>query len=84
MIPQNMRVPASSVIRSLFEGDGERDASGREDLGDRSDSKGKRLKGRAVAVEARKLADRVIAIVQPVEPVRMKPERPKAKTLFEE
>jgi hypothetical protein len=33
MIPQNMRVPGSSVIRSLFEADGERDAANREDLG---------------------------------------------------
>jgi hypothetical protein len=84
VIPQNMRVPASSVIRSLFEADGERDAANREDLSDWSDSKGKRLEGRAVAVEARKVADRVIAIVQPVEPVRPKPQRPKVKTLFEE
>jgi hypothetical protein len=79
-----MRVPQASVIRSLFEADGERDASSREDLGGWSDSKGKRLEGRAVAVEARKVADRVIAIVQPVEPVRPKSERPKVKTLFEE
>jgi hypothetical protein len=84
LIPQNMRVPASSVIRSLFEADGERDATSREDLGDWSDSKGKRLEGRTVAVEARKVADRVIALVQPVEPVRPKPQRPKAKSLFEE
>lgn len=34
MIPQNMRVPESSVIRSLFETEGERDAACREDLGD--------------------------------------------------
>ena len=73
VIPQNMRVPESSVIRSLFEADGERDAAKREDLGMWSDSKGKRLEGRAVAVEARKVADRVIAIVQPVEPVRLRP-----------
>jgi hypothetical protein len=84
VIPQNMRVPASSVIRSLFQADSEREASDREDLGMWSDSKGKRLKGRAVAVEARKVADRVIAIVQPVEPVRLKPQRPKVKSLFEE
>lgn len=84
VIPQNMQVPAASVIRSLFEADGERDASGREDLGTWSDSKGKRLDGRAVAVEARKVADRVIAIVQPVEPVRPKSQRPKVKGLFEE
>jgi hypothetical protein len=79
-----MRVPGSSVIRSLFEADGERDATSREDLAMWSESKGKRLEGRAVAVEARKVADRVLAIVQPVEPVRPKPQRPKVKTLFEE
>jgi hypothetical protein len=84
VIPQNMRVPASSVIRSLFEADGERDAANREDLGDWSDSKGNRLVGRGVAVEARKVFNRVIAIVQPVEPVRVKKQRPKAKTLFED
>jgi hypothetical protein len=84
LIPQNMRVPTSSVIRSLFEAHDERDAASREDLGDWSDSKGKRLEGRAVAVEARKVADRVIAIGQPVEPVRPKPQRPKVKSLFEE
>ncbi len=84
VIPQNMRVPASSVIRSLFQADSEREASDREDLGLWSDSKGKRLKGRGVAVEARKVADRVIAVVQPVEPVRPKPQRPKVNTLFGE
>jgi hypothetical protein len=84
VIPQNMRVPATSVIRSLFEADGERNAASREDLGDWSDSKGKRLEGRSVAVEARKVADRVIAIVQPVEPVRPKAQRPKVKSLFDE
>src|SRR5262249_48355346 len=84
VIPQNMRVPQSSVIRSLFEADGERDAASREDLGGWSDSKGKRLEGRGVAVGARRGADRVLAIVQPVEPVRPKPQRPKVKTLFEE
>jgi hypothetical protein len=42
------------------------------------------LEGRAVAVEARKMANRVIAILQPVEPVRSKRQRPKVKTLFVE
>ena len=84
VIPQNMRVPESSVIRSLFEADGEREASSREDLGIWSDSKGKKLDGRVVAVEARRVFDRVIAIVQPVEPVRPKPQRPKVKSLFED
>jgi hypothetical protein len=32
IIPQNMQVPASSMIRSLFEADGERDAANRENL----------------------------------------------------
>jgi hypothetical protein len=45
---------------------------------------GKKLEQRAMAVEARKVADRVIAIVQPVEPVRPKPQRPQVKGLFEE
>lgn len=83
VIPQNMRMPESSVIRSLFDDDGKRDAAGREDLS-WWESKGKRLEGRADAVEARKVADRVIAIVQPVEPVRPKPQRPKVKSLFED
>jgi len=41
------------------------------------ESKGKKLEGRAVTVEARKVADRVIAIVQqPVEPVLPKGRHP--------
>ena len=84
VIPQNMRVPESSVISSLFKAIGERDNTSREDMGIWSDSKGKRLEGRAVAVEVRKVAERVIAIVQPVEPVRPKPQRPKPKSWFEE
>ncbi len=47
-------------------------------------SQGKKQPGRAVAVEARRVADRVIAVVQPVEPVRQQPQRPKMKGLFEE
>ncbi len=39
-------------------------------------SQGKKLGRRAVAVEARRVAARVFAIVQPVEPVRQKPKRP--------
>ena len=80
----HLRDPQSLVIRSLFDADGERGVAGREDLGMWSDSKGKRLEGRAVAVEARKVADRVIAVVQPVEAVRPKLQRPKVKTLFGE
>jgi len=36
-----------------------------------------------VAVEARKVANRGIALVQPVESVRPKRQRPKVKGLFE-
>jgi hypothetical protein len=50
VIPQHIRVPESSVIRSLFEADGERDASSREDQDISSDSMGKRLEGCSVAV----------------------------------
>ena len=79
-IPTNMRVPAASVIRRLF--DSGRPAGGHavEDLG-QWESRGKTLEWRAVAVEGRKLADRVIAIVQPVEPVRRKTGE-QAKSMF--
>jgi hypothetical protein len=83
LIPQNMRVPASSVIRSLFEADAERDAAGREDL-EMWESQGWGLDRRAVAVEARKVADRVIAAVQPVEPVRPRSARTVGESLFPE
>jgi hypothetical protein len=52
VIPQYIRVPGSSVIRSLFQADSERDAANGEDLGHWSDSKGKRLYRRSVEVEA--------------------------------
>ena len=44
------------------------------------------LTGRAVAVEARRLADRVIAVVQPVGPWRVTPKRERAEgpSLFSE
>jgi hypothetical protein len=71
VIPTNMRVPEASVILHLF-GVTMGDGSGREDLC-WWESQGKKQPGQAVAVEARRLADRVIAIVQPVEPVRQEP-----------
>lgn len=70
-IPTNMRVPANSVIHRLFDAEPQASGDGLEDL-TQWESKGKPLKARAVAVEGRKVADRVIAIVQPVEPVRRK------------
>ena len=57
-------------------------ATGREDLS-QWESKGKPLEGRAVVVEARKVADRVIAIVQPVEAVRAK-KRQESRSMFSE
>jgi hypothetical protein len=83
VIPTNMRVPEASVIRRLFVAESGSDGLCREDMC-WWESQGKKLEGRAVAVEARRVADRVIAIVQPVEPVRQQTQRPKVKGLFEE
>jgi hypothetical protein len=65
-IPTNMRVPASSVIHGLFFNETEGDGSGEEDLC-WWESQGKTLERCAIAVEARRVPDRVIAIVLPVE-----------------
>lgn len=73
--PTNMRVPESSAIHSLFMSNEMQDGYGNEDLSVWADSKGKRLDQRAVIVECRKLFDRVIAIVQPTEPKRLKLKR---------
>jgi hypothetical protein len=85
VLPNNMRVPEASVIFRLFGDGAARDGGGREDMS-MWESQGKRQDGRAVAVEARRLADRVLAILQPVEPVREKPKakRPEPKSLFDE
>jgi hypothetical protein len=80
-IPTKMRVPADSVIHRLFAADPHTDGSANEDMG-QWESRGKPLEGRAVAVEARKIADRVIAIVQPLEAVRKKPRMPEGRSLF--
>jgi hypothetical protein len=65
-IPTNMRVPVASVIHRLFDAEPLSDGDGQEDLG-QWESQGKPLEGRAVVVEGRKVADRVIAIVQPAD-----------------
>jgi len=70
-IPTNMRVPAASVIHSLFDADPMTDGNGEECLS-QWESQGRSLGRRAVVVEARKVPDRVIAIVQPVEAARAK------------
>ncbi len=82
-IPINMQVPAASVIHRLFVDETAREGACKEDLC-WWESQGKKQPGRAVLVEARRVADRVIAIVQPVEPVRQQPQGPKLKGLFEE
>jgi hypothetical protein len=71
MIPTNMRVPVGSVIHGLFDAEPMTDGNGEECLS-LWESQGKSLPRRAVVVEGRKVGDRVIAIVQPVEAVRRK------------
>ena len=79
-IPKNMRVPRSSVIHRLFAADPLTDADAHEDLS-QWESQGKPLERRAVVVEARKVPDRVIAIVQPTEVRRVK-RKQNSGTLF--
>jgi len=83
VIPANMRVPEASVIRRQFVGESVAEGMGQEDLS-WWESQGRRQDGRAVAVEARRVADRVIAIVQPVEPIQSQPRQPQPKSLFTE
>jgi hypothetical protein len=65
-IPTNMRVPPGTVIHRLFDAEVQANDNASEDLS-QWESRGKSLEQRAVVVEGRKVADRVIAIVQPVE-----------------
>lgn len=76
-IPEKMRVPADSVIHSLFDADPMTDGNGEECLS-HWESQGRSLGRRAVVVEARKVPDRVIAIVQPVEAAKKKREDSKS------
>jgi hypothetical protein len=77
-IPTNMRVPVASVIHRLFDAGPQTSGDGNEDLS-QWETKGKPLEGRAVVVEGRKVADRVIAIMQPVEAVRGKKREERAE-----
>ena len=81
-IPTNMRVPADSVIHRLFDAEPQSSDDGKEDLS-QWESKGKSLDARAVVVEGRKVGDRVIAIVQPVEEKQAKKQQGRA-ALFSE
>jgi hypothetical protein len=73
-IPTNMRIPEGSVIHGLFDAEPMTDGEGQECLS-QWESQGKSLPKRAVVVEGRKVGDRVIAIVQPVEEKRTKRQR---------
>ena len=64
-IPTNMRVPVNSVINRLFDADPQTNGEAVEDLS-MWVSQGRALEAWPVVVEARKVPDRVIAIVQPV------------------
>lgn len=68
-IPTNMRVPPGTVIHRLFDADPQTSGEASEDLS-QWESQGRTLERRAVAVEGRKVAERVIAIVQPLEEKR--------------
>jgi hypothetical protein len=81
-IPEKMRVPAHSVIHSLFDADPVTDGNGEECLS-QWESQGRSLGRRAVFVEARKVPDRVIAIVQPVHQKQHKAHHPHNE-LFED
>jgi hypothetical protein len=81
-IPTNMRVPPETVIHRLFDAEPQTSSDDREDMS-QWESKGRSLEARAVVVEGRKVADRVIAIVQPVEKRRAK-KQPGRTPLFSE
>jgi hypothetical protein len=82
-IPTNMRVPADSVIRRLFDAEPMTDGDGQECMS-QWESQGKALPKRAVVVEGWKVADRVFAIVQPVEKKRTKKQQQDRAELFSE
>ncbi len=81
-IPTNMRVPADSVIHRIFAAEPQTDGDGQEELS-QWESQGRTLEDREVVVEARKVPDRVIAIVQPVRARRGKKRQPR-EALFSE
>jgi hypothetical protein len=66
VIHENMRVPSSSVVHKLLlDGTAVEDA-GQENLNTWDYSGGKRLADQEVWIEAKKLRERVIALVQPM------------------
>lgn len=81
-IPTNMRVPPGTAIHRLFDAEPQTSENASEDLS-QWESKGRTLERRAIVVEGRKVADRVIAIVQPVEERRTR-QQPHRAPLFSE
>ena len=75
-----MRVSPETVIHRLFDAEPQASGDSHEDLS-QWESKGKPLEARAVVVEGRKVADRVIAIVQPVGEKRTK-NHPEVSSMF--
>jgi hypothetical protein len=82
-IPTNMRVPVDSVIYRVFDSEPQTTGDGQEDLS-QWESQGKSLERRAVFVEARKVPNRVIAIVQPVEAAKTEQANHDPSALFSE
>jgi hypothetical protein len=64
-IAPNMRVPEASTIHKLYSDPNAEEASGSENLGAWEFSGGSSLPNREVWVDARKVGDRITAIVQP-------------------
>jgi hypothetical protein len=63
-IAPNMRVPESSLIHRVYIDESVKDREAIENLGDWEHSGGKRLANEEVRVEAKRMRDRVIALVQ--------------------
>lgn len=82
-IPTNMRVPASCVIATCFDAEAREAVTGRENLSSWEDSKGKRLPACDVWIEAKKVQDRVIALVQPVAWTRGRHLKPASSPLLD-
>ncbi len=66
-IAPNMRIPPSSIIHRLFLDETVMQSSGLDNLGEWEHFGGKRLAKRDVWIEARRVKERVIAVVQPVD-----------------
>lgn len=82
-IPTKMRVPASCVIASCFEGAAREHLTGREDLFSWEESGGSRLPTCEVSIEAKKIQDRVIALVQPMNSPRNRLREPRPSPMFD-